>query len=353
MRRIVFLALLTICTAELGYQYQQPGAEIGYETDASLGINHGSHQATDQYQDHADFRKHFYAFEAPYDSAEEADLVEHKIAANSLKNLQVVFIKAPENKAVQGALNALVKQTSEDKTAIYVLNKQTDPNELASKITAVQTQRKHKPQVHFVKYRTDAEAAHAQQHIQAQYGGAAGQDLQPLQEPSVGYSPQAQLPHTPQGYFPSELPQQPQFPQQPQAPQGYFPPELPSSGYSQQPELPESPQAPQGYLLPTPNPSYLPPLPNYVSSYQGYNNGADQGKVQLPALPLAQQELASSPYDLDARSSRSRRIDFRVNERHRPDSRMIFPNETPSKRYLPVGSNSYWPAQKRSKRAHF
>ncbi|XP_034488374.1 DNA translocase FtsK [Drosophila innubila] len=341
-----FLTLLTLCTAELGYQYQQPGTNFGYESDASLAINHGSHQSSDHYQDHADFHKHFYAFEAPYDSSEEADLVEHKLSANSQKNLQVVFIKAPENKAVQGALNALVKQTSEDKTAIYVLNKQTDPNELASKITALQAQRKHKPQVHFVKYRTDAEAAHAQQHIQAQYGGATGQGLQPLSPPSLGYSQQAQLPLAPQGYFPPELPQQPEFPQQAQAPpQGYYPPELPSSGYSQQPELPH---ATQGYyppessqLLPTPHPSYA----NYATSYQGYNNVKDQEQVELPALPLAQQQLASSPYDLDARTARSRRIDFRVNERHRSDGRMVFPTDTPAKRYLPV--------QRRRKRALF
>ncbi|KAH8312792.1 hypothetical protein KR044_012964, partial [Drosophila immigrans] len=332
-----FLTLLAICSAELGYKYQQNGAAFGYETESTL--NH--HQATDHYEDHADFHKHFYAFEAPSDSSEE-DLVEHKLSALSQKNLQVVFIKAPENKAVQGALNALVKQSTEDKTAIYVLNKQTDSNELASKITALQAQRKHKPQVHFVKYRTDAEAAHAQQHIQEQYGGVRGHGSQSL----LGYSQQQQRPELPQpaqGYYPPELPQQPELPPQPELPQqgyypaqpappaAYYPPELPP----QQPELPQPPPAayyppvaPASPLLPTPPPSYLPPLP---SSYQGYDYGRDQGNL----VPLPQQQLTPGPYDLDARTARSRRIDFRVNERHRSDSRMVFPTDTPSRRYLP------------------
>ncbi|XP_060647093.1 DNA translocase FtsK [Drosophila nasuta] len=351
MREIVFLTLLAICSAELGYQYQQNGPAFGYETESALSNS----QATDHYQDHADFHKHFYAFEAPYDSSEEADLAEQKISSLSQKNLQVVFIKAPENKAVQGALNALVKQSTEDKTAIYVLNKQTDPNELASKITALQSQRKHKPQVHFVKYRTDVEAAHAQQHIQEQYGGVKDHSLQPLQPPLLGYSQQPESSQAAQGYYPSELPQQPELPpqpelpqpayyptKQPQAPQAYYPPELPATGYTPQPEVP---QTPQGYylssaipLLPTPHPSYLSPLP---SSYQGYDYGRDQSNV----VPLAQQQLTPGPYDLDARTARSRRIDFRVNERHRSNSRMIFPTDTPSRRYLP--------AQKRKRRAHF
>ncbi|KAH8359321.1 hypothetical protein KR093_005740, partial [Drosophila rubida] len=293
-----FLTLLAICSAELGYQYQQQGPAFGYETEA------GSHQTTDHYQDHAEFHKHFYAFEAPYDSSEEAEAAEHKISSLSQKNLQVVFIKAPENKAVQGALNALVKQSTEDKTAIYVLNKQTDSNELASKISSLQAQRKHKPQVHFVKYRTDAEAAHAQQHIQEQYGGVGGHgSQQPLQPSLLGYSPQP------------DYTQQPELPQSPQA---YYPPV----------QVPVPAPAP---LLPTPAPSYLPALPNYANSFQGYDYGRDPSNI----VPLAQQQLTPGLYDVDARTARSRRIDFRVNERHRSDSRMVFPTDTVSRRYLP------------------
>ncbi|EDV92633.1 uncharacterized protein LOC6571137 [Drosophila grimshawi] len=313
MRQIVFLSFLAICSAELGYQYHP---NSGYETDQALGNSYSSQEADDHYNEHADFHKHFYAFAAPYDSGDEADLVEDKISALSKKNLQVVFIRAPENKVIEGALHALATQTNEDKTAIYVLNKQTDSNELASKLSALQAQHKHKPVVHFVKYRTEEEAALAQQQIQALYGGATGQSLHPTPQPSLGYS---QLAARPSQDF-----------------------------YSQEPIHPPPPPPP-----PSPEPGYLPPLPNYGNIPQPYDAGAYRGNIDLPPLPLPEQQLDPSPYDLDARTARARRIDFRVNERHRSDSPMVFPTETPTKRYLPTISNSYLPPRKRRRRAHF
>ncbi|XP_064550806.1 uncharacterized protein TwdlR [Drosophila montana] len=317
MRQIVFLAFLALCSAELGYHYQPNSPAIGYEEALD------NHQIADHYEDHADYQKHFYAFEAPYDPVDESELIEHKISAIAKKNLQVVFIKAPENKAVDTALHALAKQTNEDKTAIYVLNKQTDPHELASKLSVLQTQHTHKPQVHFVKYRTEEEALQAQQHIQAQYGGATSQSLQSLPQPSLGYSPATEP--NPQAYYPDK---------QPLPTHGYYPQELSA-------------------VAPEPHPTYLPPLANYGSLPQPYEGGADQGRLDLPPLPLPEQQLAPGPYDLDARTARSRRIDFRVNERHRSDSRMVFPTGTSSKTYLPAISSSYLPPQKRRRRAHF
>ncbi|KAH8284169.1 hypothetical protein KR054_011654, partial [Drosophila jambulina] len=300
MLGIVFLALLTGSSAELGYQYQQNSYGGSVDSQAEYPT-----QPNDQYQEHHDFHKHFYAFEAPYDSSEEADLVESKLASLSQKNLQVVFIKAPENKAVVGALNALAKQTTEDKTAIYVLNKQTDAHELASELSSVKAHHKHKPQVHFVKYRTEAEAVQAQQHIQAQYGGA-GAVSQPGQASSLGYYPEQQ-PQYDQGYYP-EAAQRP----------GEYP--VPSAGY-----LPPPSQ---------PSPGYLPPVPSYSSLAQGYSaaGGALAGQIDLPPVPEAQQDLSASYNDgsQDYRSARSQRIDFRVNERRRSGSRMVFPTSSSS-----------------------
>ncbi|KAH8295381.1 hypothetical protein KR018_010437, partial [Drosophila ironensis] len=290
MLGIMFLMMLASSSAELGYQYQPTGGPVN-----SYGAAVGDYasQADSHYQDHADFHKHFYAFEAPYDSAEEGDLVETKLADLSQKNLQVVFIKAPENKAVVGALNALAKQSSEDKTAIYVLNKQTDAHDLASQLTALKAQHKHKPQVHFVKYRTEEEAAQAQKHIQAQYGGA-GYQPQGGQASSLGYYPE----------------------QQPQYEQGYLP-ELPAS------VLPGYPSAPQQ--------GYLPPLPSYSSIAQSYNAAASTaGKIDLPPVPEApSQDLSASYNDANAdyRTARSQGIDFRVNERRRTGVRMVFPTD--------------------------
>ncbi|XP_017968058.1 uncharacterized protein LOC108659576 [Drosophila navojoa] len=309
MRKVVFLSFIAICSAKLGYNYEPNSTGFGYGSAA----------------DHADFHKHFYAFEAPQDAVDEAELVEQKILAHSKKNLQVVFIKAPENKAVVGALKALAKQTSEDKTDIYVLNKQTDPHELASKLSAAQAQaHKHRPQVHFVKYRTEEEALQAQQVIQAQYGRATGPSSPSSQQSSSGYSQSTEIPSP--GYYPES---------QPLTQQGAYPQEL----YG----------AP-----PAPGSSYLPPYtPSYGAAPQPYFGGADQGNLDLPPLPLPEQQLAPSPYDLDARTAKSSRIDFRVNERHRSNGRMVFPTEKPAKTYLPALSNSYLPPQKRRRRAHF
>jgi len=300
------------CSAELGYQYQQNsyGSPVNsYGNEAGLGEERYPSQAGNHYQENADFHKHFYAFEAPYDSTEEANLVESKLSSLGQKNLQVVFIKAPENKAVVGALSALAKQTTEDKTAIYVLNKQTDVNELASEISALKSQRKHKPQVHFVKYRTEEEAAQAQQYIQAQYGGGSAIP-QASKASSLGYYPE----------------QQPQYGEDPQ------PVEYPASqeGYPQ--SVQQSTYQPQS--------GYLPPLPSYSSISQGYNAaGASAGAsaighIDLPPVPEAQQDLLDSHNNaqVDYRSARSRRFDFRANERHRSGSRMVFPSPNPGKR---------------------
>uniref|UniRef100_B3P656 GG11492 n=2 Tax=Drosophila erecta TaxID=7220 RepID=B3P656_DROER len=312
MLGIVFLTLLAGSSAELVYQYQHnsyAGAVNSYGNEAVLDDERYPRQPGNHYQENADFHKHFYAFEAPYDSVEEADLAETKLSSLAEKNLQVVFIKAPENKAVVGALNALAKQTSEDKTAIYVLNKQTDVNELASQLSALKAQHKHKPQVHFVKYKTEEEAAQAQHYIQAQYGGGSSIP-QPAKASSLGYYPE----------------QQPQYEQV-----------TPSEGY---------PAVQAGYL-PSPQQSayqpqsgYLPPLPSYSSISQGYNAAGSAagastiGQIDLPPVPEGQQDLTASFNDagVDYRSARASRFPFGTNERHRRGSRMVFPSSSPGKR---------------------
>ncbi|XP_034127336.1 uncharacterized protein LOC117583226 [Drosophila guanche] len=318
--------------SELGYQYQQTNAPPlnsygaaaqDYGNEAASGDAGYPTLANEHYEDHADFHKHFYAFEAPYDSSEEADQVETKLASLSQKNLQVVFIKAPENKAVVGALNALAKQTTDDKTAIYVLNKQTDSNELASQLSVLKTQHKHKPLVHFVKYRTEAEALQAQQHIQAQYGGTG--------------SPQVAAQASSLGYYPE---QQPQPEQEQEQEQGYYP----------EPQSPYLPPAPQSSYLPPPAAAYLPSLPNYASIAQGYNAagaGSTLGQIDLPPLPEPQQDLGSNYDDLDERSGRSLRTGFRANERRRSGSRMVFPTELSSSNYYRSQQ-----ASRRRRRAH-
>ncbi|CAD6994887.1 unnamed protein product [Ceratitis capitata] len=95
--------------------------------------------------------------------------------ANSLKkNLRVIFIKGPENRGLENAALQLAKHAAEDRTAIYVLQKQSDIGDLAKKLNSIQGQNSHKPEVHFVKYRTPEDAANAQRAIQSQYDQLGG-----------------------------------------------------------------------------------------------------------------------------------------------------------------------------------
>ncbi|XP_061399183.1 uncharacterized protein LOC133334884 [Musca vetustissima] len=155
--------------SSIGSTFGSSGSSFG--SGASYGAasnNVGSYAAPA-----ATLEKEFYTF-----SANDADFNE-PAASNNFnaiikKNLRVIFIKGPENNHLEDAVLGLAKQAAEQKTAIYVLNKQTDLSGLAEKINTVSTNVNHKPEVHFVKYRTPEDAANAQRAIQSQYDSLGG-----------------------------------------------------------------------------------------------------------------------------------------------------------------------------------
>ncbi|XP_039969814.1 uncharacterized protein LOC120781656 [Bactrocera tryoni] len=117
--------------------------------------------------------KEFYTYTAP--EHEFSDIGNAGDIANALKkNLRVIFIKGPENSGLENAAVQLAKLAGEERTAIYVLNKQADIGDLANKLNSLNNQHAHKPEVHFVKYRTPADAENAKQAIQSQYDGLGG-----------------------------------------------------------------------------------------------------------------------------------------------------------------------------------
>uniref|UniRef100_A0A034VIL6 DUF243 domain-containing protein n=1 Tax=Bactrocera dorsalis TaxID=27457 RepID=A0A034VIL6_BACDO len=118
------------------------------------------------------YEKEFYTFSAPENEFNNDNAGQQ--IASVRKNLRVVFIKAPENKGLENAAVQLAKQAAEDKTAIYVLTKQPDIGNLAQQLQNIQSQQSHKPEVHFVKYRTPEDAANAQKAIQSEYDQLAG-----------------------------------------------------------------------------------------------------------------------------------------------------------------------------------
>ncbi|XP_062125436.1 transcription factor SPT20 homolog [Drosophila sulfurigaster albostrigata] len=89
------------------------------------------------------------------------------------KHYRIVFIKAPTPSASKAAVR--VKQAPvEEKTIIYVLTKKPDPLDLQAAIEEAAPKQISKPEVFFIKYKTQEEAAHAQRTIQAQYDQLGG-----------------------------------------------------------------------------------------------------------------------------------------------------------------------------------
>ncbi|KAH8362802.1 hypothetical protein KR084_001131, partial [Drosophila pseudotakahashii] len=121
----------------------------------------------------AELEKEFFTFTANEQDFDEPQELE-RVAGSVNKGLRVVFIKGPENRGLENAALALAKQAAQQETAIYVLNKQADIGDLAQKLNAIKSNSNNKPEVHFVKYRTQEDAANAQRAIQSQYDQLGG-----------------------------------------------------------------------------------------------------------------------------------------------------------------------------------
>ncbi|KAL9894853.1 uncharacterized protein ACN2A1_009281 [Glossina fuscipes fuscipes] len=121
-----------------------------------------------------DYHKEFYVFSAPNNELDNADDIARAQNA-AKKTLRVIFIKSPENSGLEKAAIDLAKSALEQKTAIYVLNKDTDLSSLADKLRSLNLNSPNKPEVHFVKYRTNEDAENAKKAIQSQYDSLNGE----------------------------------------------------------------------------------------------------------------------------------------------------------------------------------
>lgn len=213
MRSFIFVCLVAVaCADKLGYDYQpvghsdaglsfSPGAADGGNGAGDLGagdigagdlgagaigsgdIGSGTGQgsydggiatnAAPSYSPAGELDKEFITY-----TANDEDFNDPQASnqlSNSLKQgLRVVFIKGPENRGLEDAAISLAKHASDDKTDIYVLNKQADIGDLTNKLNSIRNDQNNKPEVHFVKYRTPEDAANAQQQIQSQYDSLGG-----------------------------------------------------------------------------------------------------------------------------------------------------------------------------------
>ncbi|KAH8232130.1 hypothetical protein KR032_000167 [Drosophila birchii] len=187
---------------------------LGSSGLGSAGLGSAGLSAPVSYQAPAatgELEKEFFTFTANEEDFDQPQELE-RVASSVNKGLRVVFIKGPENRGLENAALALAKQAAQQETAIYVLNKQTDIGDLASKLNAIRSNNNNKPEVHFVKYRTPEDAANAQRAIQSQYdqlGGSSqainGGVANALNFASAGPVRQAQAQIPENSYLPSSV----------------------------------------------------------------------------------------------------------------------------------------------------
>ncbi|KAH8417820.1 hypothetical protein KR222_006425, partial [Zaprionus bogoriensis] len=226
-----FVGLLAVaCADKLGYNYQPvehsnsglsflPGntgisqgqTQFGYVPPAVSGsiarepLISGTPAVEQAYEAPAELTKEFFTYTANEEDF-QAPANAEQLSNNLRRNLRVVFIKSPENNGLENAALALAKHSAEQQTAIYVLNKQANINDLANKLNTIHNTNNNKPEVHFVKYRTPEDAANAQRAIQDQYDQLGG--VTSHQEggvaPVLNFASRAPAP------APAAIPQEPQ-----------------------------------------------------------------------------------------------------------------------------------------------
>ncbi|KAH8359480.1 hypothetical protein KR093_006980, partial [Drosophila rubida] len=167
--------------------YQQPQQQIFQQQPqqqqqilpANFGFNFQPQQQQQQlqyqgYNPSASLvSKDIYVHVPPAEDVEERYPQPQLPIAPPRKHYRIVFIKAPTQSASKAAVR--VKQAPvEEKTIIYVLTKKPDPLDLQAAIEEAAPKQISKPEVFFIKYKTQEEAAHAQRTIQAQYDQLGG-----------------------------------------------------------------------------------------------------------------------------------------------------------------------------------
>ncbi|XP_037729765.1 nuclear transcription factor Y subunit beta [Drosophila subpulchrella] len=155
---------------QIAYQQQPQPQQIVYQQQPQQILN-------SQYvQRPAIVTKDIYIHSAPEDTEELRQDEPQLENVPIRKNYRIVFIKAPtQNLKYTAAALKRAQSSNEEKTVIYVLSKKPDLTEIQQQLQVTQSEAKvHKPEVYFIKYKTQEEAQRAQQEIQAQYDALGG-----------------------------------------------------------------------------------------------------------------------------------------------------------------------------------
>ncbi|XP_030370418.1 uncharacterized protein LOC115621036 [Scaptodrosophila lebanonensis] len=158
---------------QLPFGLQQQSSNFGYNT----GAQQEQQQAPPSYNGGGGpslVSKDIYVHVPPPDQEEEQRYAQPQYPIPPpRKHYRIVFIKAPTPSVSKASLR--IKQApTEEKTIIYVLTKKPDPVDLQAAFEQAAPKPPSKPEVFFIKYKTQEEAAHAQRTIQAQYDQLGG-----------------------------------------------------------------------------------------------------------------------------------------------------------------------------------
>lgn len=137
--------------------------------------NFANHQYLQQQQPSTVITKQFFIHAAPEDVDEEYQ-EKHIRLGPAKKHYNIVFIKSPSISNRKTAVK-ISPAAHEEKTIIYVLNKKAEAAEIRAEILEQPTTTT-KPQVVFIKYKTNEEAANAQEYITTKFealGDSKGQ----------------------------------------------------------------------------------------------------------------------------------------------------------------------------------
>ncbi|XP_030381450.1 uncharacterized protein LOC115629190 [Scaptodrosophila lebanonensis] len=134
----------------------------------SSNTNHNSGN-----QDGAIITKQFYTISAPEEPLDSQSNTKHLLIGRPTRNYRVIFIRAPSSE------NAQLKYTAElapqeERTVIYVLTRKQKELDAEDIVAPTQNQQLQKPEVFFIKYKTNEEAVAAQREIQSQYDELGG-----------------------------------------------------------------------------------------------------------------------------------------------------------------------------------
>lgn len=165
----MFCFVAVVSAVPEGYSYQsQSGADLLVSSSAAVALES---QSTVKIQQQPVITKRFFIHSAPEE--EEVEIQQKDIFIGTpRKSYNVVFIKSPIAPRQKTKVR-VIPAASEDKTVIYVLSKKSQPGHLETYIEEPVTTTV-KPEVFFIKYRTNEEAEHAQHHIQAEYDHLGG-----------------------------------------------------------------------------------------------------------------------------------------------------------------------------------